>query len=115
MSKTPRPCPVLAVFGALTCGTAGSAHAQVTCRIEWAPMRDGVTLATEVYLPPNPSGPLPVILQRTPYKRSPPGAGTSCTSPDFINLASHGNVALSQDARGRFRSHAAMDALQQAA
>ena len=92
---------VFAVFAALTCATARPAGAQVACHIEWAPMRDGVTLATEVYLPPNASGRLPVILQRTPYKRSPPGPGTNCTSPDFINLASKGYVALSQDALAR--------------
>lgn len=106
---------VVAVFAALTSAAARPAHAQVTCHIEQAPMRDGVTLATEVYLPPNPPGPLPVILQRTPYKRSPPGPGTNCTSPDFINLASRGYVAVSQDTRGRFRSKGVMDALQQEA
>jgi putative CocE/NonD family hydrolase len=78
-------------------------------------MRDGVTLATEVYSPTSPSGRLPVILQRTPYNRFPPGPGSNCASPDFIYLASHGYVALSQDTRGRYRSNGVMDAMQQEA
>jgi len=31
------------------------------------PTRDGVKLHTEVYVPKNQSGPLPIILERTPY------------------------------------------------
>jgi len=104
-----------AVFTALTCATALSAFAEVTCHIEWAKMSDGTTLATEVYLPSNRSGPLPVILQRTPYNRFPPGPGSNCASPDFIYLAGHGYAALSQDVRGRYRSNGVMDAMQQEA
>jgi putative CocE/NonD family hydrolase len=116
MFHPPRLFAVPVMFAASICATPSAAHAQATCRVEWAPMRDGVTLATEVYLPPNPSGPLPVILQRTPYKRSPVGGTPAiCSSPDFISLASHGYVALSQDTRGRFRSNGVMDALQQEA
>jgi len=106
---------IVTILAALTCATAFSASAQVSCHIEWAPLRDGVTLATEVYLPSNLSGRLPVILQRTPYNRFPPGPGSNCNSPDFIYLASHGYVALNQDVRGRYRSHGVMDAMQQEA
>src|ERR1700744_3420570 len=31
------------------------------------PARDGVKLHTEIYAPKNQSGPLPIILERTPY------------------------------------------------
>lgn len=31
------------------------------------PMRDGVRLKTEVYVPRNAKGPLPILLTRTPY------------------------------------------------
>jgi len=99
----------------LTCATALSVCAAATCHIEWAKMRDGTTLATEVYLPSNPSGPLPVILQRTPYNRFPPGPGANCNGPDFIYLANHGYAALNQDVRGRYRSHGVMNAMQQEA
>ena len=106
---------IVTILATLTCATALSASAQVTCHIEWARLRDGVTLATEVYQPSNLSGRLPVILQRTPYNRFPPGPGSNCNSPDFIYLASHGYVALNQDVRGRYRSHGVMDAMQQEA
>src|SRR6266436_7148665 len=102
----------------VVCSLASSAFAQTPatdCHIEWAPMRDGVKLATEVYLPTAQTGRLPVILQRTPYNRFPPGPGSNCNSPDFIYLASHGYVALNQDVRGRYRSHGVMDAMQQEA
>jgi putative CocE/NonD family hydrolase len=106
---------VFAVPVALTCAVALSARAEVTCHIEWAAMRDGTTLATEVYLPSTPSGRLPVILQRTPYNRFPPGPGTNCNSADFIFLANNGYAALNQDVRGRYRSNGIMDAMQQEA
>jgi uncharacterized protein len=111
---------VLGVVGLLAAVTAfpKPAHAQAagtTCHIEQAPMRDGVLLTTEVYLPAEVSGPLPVILQRTPYNRFPPGPGSNCNSPDFIYLAAHGFAALSQDVRGRYRSQGVMDAMQQEA
>src|SRR2546428_10092486 len=39
------------------------------------PMRDGVKLIADVYLPPG-KGPWPVILIRTPYKRAAGGGAT---------------------------------------
>jgi putative CocE/NonD family hydrolase len=96
-------------------GLAGSAAAQ-TCHLEWAPLRDGTLLATEVYLPDGQEGPFPVILQRTPYNRSPPSvAGSSCANATFQTWASRGYAAMNQDARGRYRSQGTMDAMQQEA
>ena len=34
------------------------------------PMRDGVKLATDIYRPSDLTGPLPVILMRTPYNKA---------------------------------------------
>lgn len=59
-------------------------------------MRDGVSLAADVYRPDGP-GKFPVLLQRTPYNR----AGESA---DALKLASHGYVVVIQDTRGRFDS-----------
>ena len=59
-------------------------------------MRDGVTLAADVYRPKG-EGKFPVLLQRTPYNRK----------GDFQmahELASHGYVVVLQDTRGRFDS-----------
>lgn len=59
-------------------------------------MRDGVTLAADVYRPAG-AGKYPVLLQRTPYNRA-GGAGS------FAELAAHGYVVVNQDTRGRFDS-----------
>ena len=63
------------------------------------PMRDGTTLATDVYRPDTDRR-LPVLLERTPYDRSyVPIAGL-----DTVALVEAGYVIVSQDCRGRFGS-----------
>jgi len=63
------------------------------------PMRDGVKLATDIYLPAKGDevvgGRFPVVLFRTPYGKS--GMGVS-TSKYFVRL---GYVVIGQDTRGR--------------
>jgi len=78
------------------------------------PMGDGVTLATDVYLPGDHKArqPLPVILERTPYDKS--GISRSerslarpspRTRPEVAEaFASHGYAVVMQDCRGRFAS-----------
>lgn len=62
-------------------------------------MRDGVKLATDVYLPAEGKGPWPVILTRTPYNKSSAlGAGR----PAF--WTAKGYAVVVQDCRGRFQS-----------
>jgi putative CocE/NonD family hydrolase len=75
----------------------------VTCHTEYAKMRDGTQLATDVYLPAAP-GSHPVIMQRTPYGLR---LGHGCfagTSGAVAFWAEHGYVGLTQDVRGTFRS-----------
>ena len=64
------------------------------------PMRDGVRLATDVYLPDG-AGPFPAVLVRLPYDKN----GRYCWMPF---LASHfiarGYAFVPQDVRGKFRS-----------
>ena len=60
------------------------------------PMRDGVKLATDIYLPDG-DGPWPTILTRSPYGKS-GGAGLA------ILAGSRGYAFVSQDFRGRFDS-----------
>lgn len=72
------------------------------------PMRDGVNLAGDLYLPaqggrPIP-GPLPVILERTPYDKRRPGS--TATAAFF---ARRGYAVLMQDVRGRSGSEGAID------
>ncbi|MCK4348378.1 MAG: CocE/NonD family hydrolase, partial [Thermoplasmatales archaeon] len=62
-------------------------------------MRDGIHLATDVYLPKNNNSPHGTILMRTPYDK---------TSYDYLstgmNLANAGWPTVIQDMRGRFAS-----------
>ena len=86
----------------------------VSCTVEQAPMRDGVKLATEVYLPAG-NGRFPVILQRTPYNRRAPNPGSNCDSATGRYFAERGYVMLNQDTRGRYRSEGEFDAMRQEA
>jgi putative CocE/NonD family hydrolase len=70
-------------------------------------MRDGVLLATDVYLPAQAAGAkptrIPAILERTPYGKS--QDGTRHASIEVANLfASHGYAVVFQDCRGRGKS-----------
>jgi predicted acyl esterase len=64
------------------------------------PMRDGVDLATDVYLPEG-DGPFPAVLVRLPYDKN----GRYCWMP-FIarHFTARGYAFLPQDVRGKFRS-----------
>ncbi len=104
----------LAAIVAITWSAAPPARAEVTCTVEM-PTINGVKMATEIYRQKGAVGKAPVVLQRTPYNRFPPGLGSVCNSPTHIYLAERGYVALNQDVRGRFRSEGVMDAMQQEA
>ena len=71
----------------------GQAPAVQTVQIA---MRDGVKLATDIYLPRG-DGPFPVVLARTPYSRVKHNEGAA-------NFAAGGYVFVNQDMRGRFDS-----------
>lgn len=59
------------------------------------PMRDGVRLSTDIYMPDAP-GPFPVILIRTPYSNN-----REPDVRDAVYFASRGYTVLIQDVRGR--------------
>jgi predicted acyl esterase len=63
---------------------------------EMVAMRDGIRLATDIYLPEG-EGPWPVILMRTPYNKGPIGAQRN-------QWTSNGYAFVIQDCRGRFKS-----------
>ncbi len=63
-------------------------------------MRDGTTLYADVYRPDGP-GPFPVLLQRTPYDKTTPGAALGL---DPLKAAKKGYALVIQDARGRYTS-----------
>lgn len=81
------------------------------------PMRDGVHLATDIYVPMRDgtpmTGPWPVILERTPYGRNRPSRSErSVAEPDAAKsraevariFAERGYVVVYQDVRGRYDS-----------
>ena len=65
------------------------------------PTRDGVRLNTKIFVPRNATGPLPIILTRTPYGIA--GAGGSFAT-SYSDLAEEGFIFVFQDIRGRFAS-----------
>jgi putative CocE/NonD family hydrolase len=73
------------------------------------PMRDGVNLSTDLYLPDGATDKLPVVLVRTPYGKN------NAFSSDVLltTLVGRGYVVAIQDMRGRYESEgryrAAMD------
>lgn len=83
------------------------------CRVAMVPMRDGVRLATDIYLPPGGDGPWPVLLERTPYGRRGTNHGDisrRCPAPPrarpeiAAEFAAAGYAVAVQDCRGRFDS-----------
>lgn len=73
-------------------------------------MRDGIALATDVYLPSNP-GPWPVIIERTPYGKTKQSRSEMDKQSRSISrsemakrFTSEGFVLVFQDCRGRYDS-----------
>ncbi len=74
-------------------------------------MRDGIRLATDVYLPAGP-GPFPIVMERTPYGRNETSRSElSAADPEPAHrgavaqrLAAKGYAAVYQDCRGRYGS-----------
>jgi uncharacterized protein len=108
-------CAAPAASASAASATAGSAPAldvltyEVIVRRDVpVRMRDGVLLATDIYLPAPPAkadqpARFPAILERTPYGKS--QSGTRHASTEVANfLASHGYAVVFQDCRGRGKS-----------
>ncbi len=68
------------------------------------PMRDGVKLHTEVYIPRGKEGPLPVILERTPYYANPGEKEYSERLAFYSEFFEEGFIFALQDLRGRYQS-----------
>ena len=66
------------------------------------PMRDGVELAADVYMPAE-GGPFPALVLRTPYDKLNAGDDLQIRTA-IVHLAQTGYAAISQDVRGRFES-----------
>ncbi|MDO4997591.1 MAG: CocE/NonD family hydrolase, partial [Neisseria sp.] len=74
-------------------------------------MRDGVRLATDVYLPAHCAAPFPVVIERTPYNKSAHSRSEICLDGHKVSrsemaaaFAQRGFATVFQDCRGRYRS-----------
>jgi hypothetical protein len=74
-------------------------------------MRDGQRLYTQVYAPKAASGPLPVLLLRTPYGTGDLNAARIAAS--LPELTAEGFIVVVQDIRGRFKSEGTFVMLRQ--
>jgi putative CocE/NonD family hydrolase len=78
-----------------------------TVREEMVPMRDGVRLYTLILTPKEHSGPMPILLERTPYDAT-RALGNRATTKLQVALGHKnldgGYIVVAQDIRGRFRS-----------
>jgi putative CocE/NonD family hydrolase len=69
--------------------------------------RDGVKLHTEIYAPKNATGPLPIILERTPYGLADDDKGYSRKLARYAEMIPEGYIFVFQDIRGRYGSEGA--------
>lgn len=88
---------LLAVYLVLALAKLASAQTY-ECREVQIPMRDGVNLAADVYVPTQGRGPFPVIVERTPYNKS------DCHDSAAQYYARRGYVVVIEDERGRYNS-----------
>jgi len=68
------------------------------------PMRDGVRLHTEIYIPRGRTEPLPIMLERTPYYANPQDQEYSIRLAWYEEFFDEGYIFVLQDLRGRYES-----------
>ena len=68
------------------------------------PMRDGVRLHTEIYVPRKSTEPLPFLFVRTPYGTHDDVAGNSRHLATYAEMLRQGYIFVMQDIRGRYGS-----------
>jgi hypothetical protein len=95
-------CSALVALAAVAAGPrAGTVEDPYVERDVMIPMRDGVKLHTKIFAPRGERGPLPVLMQRTPYGIAEAGKGLDGSLKE---LADDGYVFVFQDLRGKFGS-----------
>jgi uncharacterized protein len=97
------PCLTFLVASiAATGAQSGAPYSVAETKNIMVAMRDGVTLATDIYRPAQDGQPVegkfPVILMRTPYNKV---FGTASIASSFVP---HGYIVVLQDVRGRYKS-----------
>jgi hypothetical protein len=113
--------PLLSVASAVDQESTNGAeqYGLIVVKDVMVPMRDGVKLATDLYLPASngaiAQGKFPVLVVRTPYGKNPPAARPNELPVEekeldaASNFAKHGYVVVVQDVRGRFGSEGKFD------
>jgi hypothetical protein len=66
--------------------------------------RDGVKLHTEIYSPKHPAGPLPIVIERTPYGLHDDAKGYSRILNRYSEMIPDDYIFVFQDIRGRYGS-----------
>jgi hypothetical protein len=96
---------VFAAISLTNCGhfaTGGAARSAYQLKEVMVPMRDGVHLQTVLLTPVNQSGPLPILLLRTPY--GVPDKVPDPIPPSLREFDKDGYIFVYQNLRGRFKS-----------
>jgi putative CocE/NonD family hydrolase len=68
------------------------------------PMRDGVRLNTEIFIPQSAAAPLPILFRRTPYGVGANDIRAAGGNGPYKELADDGYIFAFQDLRGRYKS-----------
>ena len=68
------------------------------------PMRDGVRLNTEIFVPKTATTPLPILFRRTPYGVGVNSIRATDQNGSYKELADDGYIFVFQDLRGRYKS-----------
>jgi hypothetical protein len=94
------------VFSAVGLAQKGPVPSQLFRKIEaMVPMRDGIRLNTEIYVPKDSRERLPILLTRTPYGLGHDDQGFhSALSSSYRELTEEGFILVFQDIRGRYKS-----------
>lgn len=90
LAQSPKPAPPQAE------------HSVFAFKQVMIPMRDGIHLQTVILTPLNQSGPLPILLQRTPY--GVPDKAPASVPASWKELSQDGYIFVLQNLRGRFQS-----------
>jgi hypothetical protein len=104
----------LSILLAVLLTSAGPAAAQQPAPADYSQLfdktdvmiaaRDGVKLHTEIYAPKNAAGPLPLLIERTPYGLDDDEKGFSKKISRYEEMIPEGYIFVFQDIRGRFGS-----------
>ncbi len=94
-------CAAAAATGLPTPAAYPAIFRKVTAMI---PMRDGVRLHTEIYIPRRAGGPWPILLTRTPYGLHDDAQGFTPLLNLYRAMMPDGYIFVFQDIRGRYRS-----------